>query len=84
MLMYTTPAYLLSLLGLCFFGEISSLYDVSHDGEAFPRLQLGGEGQQARVFDRLIRVNVQQHQQLRPGYMKREKREKVTLDCFES
>lgn len=46
--------YLLSPLGLCVLGEVGSFYYISHDRQAFPCLQLSGEGQQTRVFDSLI------------------------------
>lgn len=62
----TFPFYLLRLFGLFLLSEVRSLQDVPHDGQTFPRLQLGGQGQQTGVFDRLLGAQVQEHQQLRP------------------
>lgn len=53
---------LLSILGLSFLCEVGSLYNIPHYRQAFPRLQLSGEGQQTRVFDCLIWTQVQKHQ----------------------
>lgn len=49
-----SPPYLLSLLRLRLLSEVGSLQNIPHYCQAFPCLQLGGEGDQARVFDCLI------------------------------
>lgn len=62
-----TGADLLCAFGVAAAAHEGSLQDGADDGEALPRLQLRGEGQQTRVLHLQLRVQLAQHQHLRPA-----------------